>query len=425
MGCLSSYDFYNNLKLELKMEKELIDTKQLALEIEDDEIDLVDLLKTIYKNRKLIIIITSVTTLFGVVFAFVQPKKYKSEMTFVEQKSSISSYLLSLLSSLFSPVPFGLGSGIGSGEGEGSSLTTVMESRKFRDKVAEKLKLREYILEISKRDEEDHSKLDRQDVANWLGRAVLVSQDAKTGVYKVTVELEDKGMATKIANAYYYTLDDYLKNDKLDKSKVSRQYLEKQVLTVEKELNEKREVLKVYEEEYNTVDIDTDAKAVSEIVAKIKVDILSTESELAVAQSVYGEESVDIITLESKLGELKKQLSNLEKGTGTVKFIPLNDIPKIKYELEKLKQEIDATGEVYEVMKVLLEQGKISEINEQSVIELIDEAVIPKKPSSTSKAIILIISGILGIFVGISVAFLREFSKGIDWKEFKTKMGEK
>ena len=396
------------------MEKELIDTKQLALEIEDDEIGLIDLLKTIYKNRKLIIMITLVTTLFGVVFALLQPKKYKSDMTFVEQKSSSSS---SLLSSLSSSVPFGLGSGIGSGEG--SSLTTVMESRKFRDKVAEKLKLREYILEISKRDEEDHSKLDRQDAANWLGRAVLVSQDAKTEVYKVTVELEDKGMATKIANAYYYTLDDYLKNDKLDKSKVSRQYLEKQVLTVEKELNEKREVLKVYEEEYNSVDIDTDAKAISEIVAKIKVDILSTESELAVAQSVYGEESVDIITLESKLGELKKQLSNLEKGTGTVKFIPLNDIPKIKYELEKLKQEIDATGEVYKVMKVLLEQAKISEINEQSVIELIDEAVIPKKPSPTSKAIILIISGILGIFVGISVAFLREFSKGIDWKEFK------
>ncbi|MBP6467544.1 MAG: hypothetical protein KA277_05905 [Fusobacteriaceae bacterium] len=406
------------------MDKELVEQKQIAFE--EDEIDLVYLLKTIYKNRKLIIMITLVTTLFGVVFALfalLQPKKYKSDMTFVEQKSSSSSSLLSsfLITSLSSPVPFGLGSGIGSGEGEGegSSLTTVMESRKFRDKVAEKLKLREYILEISKRDEEDHSKLDRQDVANWLGRAVLVSQDAKTEVYKVTVELEDKGMATKIANAYYYTLDDYLKNDKLDKSKVSRQYLEKQVLTVEKELNEKREVLKVYEEEYNSVDIDTDAKAISEIVAKIKVDILSTESELAVAQSIYGEESVDIITLESKLGELKKQLSNLEKGTGTVKFIPLNDIPKIKYELEKLKQEIDATGEVYKVMKVLLELAKISEMYEQSLIELIDEAVIPKISSSTNPKLIVIISLVLGLFMGIFITFVKEFAKGIDWKEFK------
>ena len=195
--------------------------------------------------------------------------------------------------------------------------------------------------------------------------------------------------------------------------------MEKQVLTIEKELNEKREVLKVYEEEYNSVDIDTDAKAVSENVAKIKVDILSTEIELAVAQSVYGEESVDIITLESKLGELKKQLSNLEKGTGTVKFIPLNDIPKIKYELEKLKQEIDATGEVYKVMKVLLEQAKISEINEQSVIELIDEAVIPKTPSPTTPKLIIVISMVLGMFMGVFITFVKKFAKGIDWKEFK------
>ncbi len=393
------------------MEKELIDTKQLALEIEEDEIDLIYLLKTIYKNRKLIIMITLVTTLFGVVFALLQPKKYKSDMTFVEQKSRNISSLLSS--------PLGLGNSLGAGES--SSLTTVIESRKFRDKVANKLELREYILKISKMDKETQSKLGKQDVANWLGRAVSVSQDAKIGVYKVTVELEDKGMATKIANAYYYTLDDYLKNDKLNKSKIGRQYLEKQVLAIEKELNEKQEILKAYEEEYQLVDITNDAKVVAESVTKIKVDILATESELAVSRSIYGEESENVITLESKLIELNRQLNKLETGTGTgtVKFIPLNDIPQVKYELEKLKQEIDATREVYKVMKVLLEQAKISEINEQSVIELIDEAVIPKNPSSTSKAIILIISGILGIFVGISVAFVREFSKGIDWKEFK------
>ena len=213
------------------MEKELIDTKQLALENEDDEIGLIDLLKTIYKNRKLIIMITLVTTLFGVVFALLQPKKYKSDMTFVEQKSSSSS---SLLSSLSSSTPFGLGSSLGAGES--SSLTTVIESRKFRDKVADKLKLREYILEISKMDKEMQSKFDKQDEENWLKKVALVNQDAKTGVYKVEVELEDKGMATKIANTYYYVLDDYLKNEKMDKSKISRQYLEKQVSVVEKNL---------------------------------------------------------------------------------------------------------------------------------------------------------------------------------------------
>ena len=397
------------------MDKELVEQKQIAFE--EDEIDLVDLLKTIYKNRKLIIIITLVTTLFGVVFAFVQPKKYKSDMTFVEQKSSSSSYLLSLLSSLSSPVPFGLGSGIGSGEG--SSLTTVMESRKFRDKVAEKLKLREYILEISKMDKEVQSKFDKQDIANWLKGTVVVNQDAKTGVYKVEATLEDKGMATKIANTYYYVLDDYLKNEKIDKSKISRQYLEKQVAVVEKELNEKQEILKAYEEEYKSVDIASDAKVVAESVAKVKGDILQTESELTVARTVYGEESVEIIKLQAKLDELDRQLTNFETGKGSVRFIPLNDIPKIKYELEKLKTEIESTSEVYKMLKVQLEQAKISEINEQSTIELLDEAVIPKMSSSTNPKLIIVISMVLGMFMGVFITFVKEFAKGIDWKEFK------
>ena len=47
------------------MNKELTDNNQIAINIEEDEIDLIDLLKTIYKNRKLIIIVTIINTLFG------------------------------------------------------------------------------------------------------------------------------------------------------------------------------------------------------------------------------------------------------------------------------------------------------------------------------------------------------------------------
>lgn len=394
------------------MDKELVEQKQIAFE--EDEIDLVDLLKTIYKNRKLIIIITLVTTLFGVVFAFVQPKKYKSEMTFVEQKSSSSS---SLLSSLSSSIPFGLGSNLPSGDS--SSLVTVLESRKFRDNISDKLKLREYILKNSKMDKKTQNKFDKQDVSEWLKDAVMVSQDTKTGIYRINVTLEDKGMGTKIANQYFYVLENYLKNEKIDKSKISRQYLEKQVAVVEKELNEKQEILKAYEEEYKSVDIASDAKVVAESVAKVKGDILKTESELTVARTVYGEESVEIIKLQAKLDELNRQLTNFETGKGSVRFIPLNDIPQIKYELEKLKIEIESTSEVYKMLKVQLEQAKISEINEQSTIELLDEAVIPKMSSSTNPKLIIVISMVLGMFMGAFITFVKEFAKGIDWKEFK------
>lgn len=395
------------------MERDIAYQNQLMIE-EDDEIDLIDLLKTLYKNRKLIIIITLVITALGLIFALATKKTYKSEMTFIEQKSTNTS---SMLASLSASIPFGLGSSIGGADK--SSLVTVIDSRTFRERVAQKLNIREYIIATNKIDLEGQQKFDKQDVTNWIKSVVTINQDAKTDVYKIEVELEDKVMATKIANAYYYILDDYLKNSKLDKSKINREYLEKQVISVEKDLHVKQNILKAYEEEYNSVSIDADAKIVAESVATVKGEIIKTESELNIARAIAGEESLDVIKLKDTLVELKRQLNNFKNGTGTVNFIPLNDIPKIKYELEKLSTEITATVEVYKMMKIQLEQAKLDEVNKRSVIELLDEAVIPKLPSSTSKLIILVISGILGLFIGIFTAFVKEFAKGINWSEFK------
>ena len=56
---------------------------------------------------------------------------------------------------------------------------------------------------------------DMIEVSEWLQNVAIVSQDTKTGVYQVSVELEDKEMAAKIANEYYVILDDYLKNTTL------------------------------------------------------------------------------------------------------------------------------------------------------------------------------------------------------------------
>ena len=394
------------------MEKELIDQKQLVLE--EDEIDLIDLLKTIYKNRKLIIGIAVAVTILGIAFAMLQKKTYTSEITFVEQKSSSGS---SMLSSLASSIPFGLAGNLGSGESD--SLVTVLESRKFRTEIAEKLKLREYIIEATKMKPEAQEKFDMINVVEWVKSNVTVNQDTKTGVYKISVKLEDKEMAAKIANEYFTILDNYIKNTKLDKNKINREYLEKQLESVEKDLDYKQGLLKSFEKKYNTASIEADSKIALESAAMIKGEIIKTESQLNVARGVYGEESVEVVKLRDTLSEYNKQLNNLQKGTGSVKFVPVKDIGIIKYDLEKLKTEITATTEVYKMLRVQLEQAKLDEISNKSVIELLDEAVVAKIPSSTSRKLIVIISGVLGLFMGIFIAFVKEFAKGINWQEFK------
>ncbi len=55
---------------------------------EDDEIDLVELLKKVYKEKKLIFKYSIISTIVGVVFALSQPNIYKSSTTFIPQLSS-------------------------------------------------------------------------------------------------------------------------------------------------------------------------------------------------------------------------------------------------------------------------------------------------------------------------------------------------
>jgi LPS O-antigen subunit length determinant protein (WzzB/FepE family) len=53
-----------------------------------DEIDLIELLKKIYLEKKLILKISVLASLFGVVYALFQPNEFTSSTTFIPQLSS-------------------------------------------------------------------------------------------------------------------------------------------------------------------------------------------------------------------------------------------------------------------------------------------------------------------------------------------------
>lgn len=392
------------------MNKDLL--KQKEVFIEEEEIDLLDLLKTIYKSRKMIAIIISLTTVVGISFALLSTRQYTSHMTFFEEKSMQGS---SSLSAMAGGLPFGMGSNLG----KDSNLLYILESRTFKEKIAESLDLRNYLIEQNEMDEEAQEEFGVHDLIRWMNSIIRVSIDSSTSVYKVEVTMEDKEKATEIANEYFYILDSYLKNEKLSKNKINMLFLEKQLKASEKELDERQKELKAYEEKYNTVNIDADARIVAESVASIKGRILETETNYNLARRIYGDNNLEVNRLKSSLEELKRQLRNLEEGTGIVNFIPLNEIPTIKYELEKMKTEIATMREVTRMLKVKLEQAKLEEINERSVISILDKAIEPKYPSGRGRKIIVIISFILGSFLAIFITFTKEFIKKIDWSEFK------
>lgn len=121
----------------------------------EDEIDLIELLKKVYKEKRLIIKYSIVSAFFGVVFALLQANQYTSSTTFIPQLSSEIKPSGSSLSGLASLAGINLGGIEGSSEFPPSLYPQVVESVPFRlDLLSAKIQigdteltLRDYFLE--------------------------------------------------------------------------------------------------------------------------------------------------------------------------------------------------------------------------------------------------------------------------------------
>ena len=68
--------------------------------IKDDKIDLLDILKKIYKSKKIILITSFSFALLGALIALLSPVKYSSETIFITQNQESNSSSLSGVASL-------------------------------------------------------------------------------------------------------------------------------------------------------------------------------------------------------------------------------------------------------------------------------------------------------------------------------------
>ncbi len=122
--------------------------------IKDEEIDLVEILKKIYKSRKFILIISFSFALIGVAVAMLSPIKFSSETIFITQNQESNSSSLSGVASL---VGINLGTSNFGGEIPSSMYPQVTQSPKFKRLLLNsnidfdnKINLKQYLIDYYK-----------------------------------------------------------------------------------------------------------------------------------------------------------------------------------------------------------------------------------------------------------------------------------
>jgi len=200
----------------------------------EEEINILDYLKVIWKWKTLIIIIIVLFGLFSWWKAIGEPKMYKTDATLLPPSGG-SSGLGALVSSL--PIPIDV-SGIGGGS-KGVNYKDIFQSRIVAERVVDQLKLAKYFPDIE----------DKMDLVSTIQASIKVNEGS---VIKVEVEAKTADLAVWIAEGYLKALEWYNQTNNIQTAHRTRVFIEGQMADAESRLRGAEGRLRFYGEQKDT-----------------------------------------------------------------------------------------------------------------------------------------------------------------------------
>ena len=309
--------------------------------IKDDEIDLVEILKKIYKSKKIILIISFFFALLGVAVALLSTVKYSSETIFITQNQESNSSSLSGVASL---VGINLGTSNFGGEIPSSMYPQVSNSPKFKRLLLNsyidfdnKINLKQYLI--------DYYKLN---IENDKINSDLYVSELENDCFKIidkiiTININQKDGFISLSSTL--TVAEYSAN-----------------LTINA-----KEILQ-------------------EIIIDNKIE--SANQNLIFSQQQLEEKKLIFDEIQAKLAYFSD--SNLN----SVNSFVIN-------ERDKLEAEFQIINAVVTELSKQVEQAKLQVSKDTPVFSTIKEAVIPVERTSPKRTQIVLIFGFTGLIISI------------------------
>ena len=377
---------------------------------EDDEINLRDYWRVLWKYRWLIAILFSVSVIAGLILSLLSPKIYESKVTIIAPREGGGSGLLSALgaSGLAQQIS---GLSIPSLTPNRDLYLSVLRSKTIVQTVVEQFNLKEY-----------YKARHFEDAIRSLRGATKISM-SREGVIEIQVEDNNPALAADIANAYTDQLDRMMAQFGTGAAGRHRGFIKEQLVKTEKDLKAAEEALRHFQEKNRAVSVSDQAKGAIEGAAKLKGEIMAAEVQLQVIRNFATDSNPDVIRLRRQIGELKRQLGQAQYSAGLELpavtdnpghpqqeiYVPPARVPKLSLELARLTRDLKVQETVYILLNQQLEQAKFSEAQDTPIVQVLDRAVPAIYKSKPKIRLNMAIAGAVSLFFGIFLAFLLEY----------------
>ena len=345
--------------------------------IQDDEIDLIALVKTIWNGRKTIYYSIGVAVFIGLIIAFASPKKYTATATLLPSAEK-ESRNLGGLGAIAGMAGINLNSMFGQSPGIPAEIyPQVVNSFPFQEElIHQKFNFEGYDHPVSIYD------FVVADSVESFGSLILKYTLKLPWTIKnaISSKKEDAGVSTDYGVVY-------LSEDELNALGFTKELIQVDV-------DDKTGLVTVSTEGKEPVATAQFIQKAVELLQEYVIDYKTSQvrENLEFVKERCDEKKKEYEQIQKEFFEYKDRHRNIDPNRVDVKFQQLSD-------------EYDIITAVYKGLVQQLEQAKISVKEQTPVFTVLEPAKVPDEKSSPKRGLILVVSVFLGGFIGIGFIF--------------------
>ncbi|RXZ43475.1 hypothetical protein EBB06_09990 [Crenobacter cavernae] len=366
-----------------------------AASAREDEIDLMDVLIVLVRQKKWVIGCTVLIGGAALVASLLMTPIFTSKAIIMppqQQGSGLSAMLGKLGGDMG-----GLG-GLAGLKNPNDLYVGMLESRTVADGLIRRFKLKEML------------GTQTMDDTRALLNGMSTISSGKDGLISVTVDHEDPLFAARLANAYVEELARLTQTLAVTDASQRRLFFEKQLKQSKEQLALAEVALRKTQEKTGLLQPEGQIQSIIGNVAQLRATIAAKEVELTAMRSFATEQNPEYLRTQQEIGGLKAQLAKLEQGQQTAGdfMVPTGKVPQTGLEYIRRLRDVKYHETMFELLAKQFEMAKIDEAKDTSTIQVLDKATPADKKSKPKRAVITLLGVLAGFFVGVLGAFARE-----------------
>ena len=367
-----------------------------------DEISLMDMLLVISKHNRMIIKFTGTVAVLSVIVALLLPNIYTGKTVILPPKQSGSSagMMMGALGGGMGGVSSGMSGMLGM-KNASDLYVGILKSDTVADSLIKRFKLQALY---------DQDTL--VETRTKLGNATSILS-GKDGFITVEFSDADPLLAANITNAYTEELDHLNQTLAITEAAQRRAFFEQQLKKVKEDQIAAEMAFKEVQERTGLIQLDAQGEVIIKAAAELRAQIAVKEVELAAMRAYATAQNPDYRQVLEVIDGLKVQLTKVEHNNliskGSV-LLPASKVPEMGLEYIRRMREVKYQEVLLELLSKQFEIAKIDEAKQSVIVQVMDKATPPEKKSKPKRALIVMLSTIVALFLAILWAFFKDMA---------------